>query len=78
MEMLKNIFIFSNSSGCHTIFLLLYFINREVCMKTGFFEVHFFFFPLKRASAPTANSTPEVIILCDIVIGGSGNDFDVT
>lgn len=77
--MLKTIFIFSDSSGCQTYFLLLYFINRDACMKTGFFEgwVLGGFF-LKRASAPTANSTPEVVILCDIVIGGSGNDFDVT
>ena len=80
MEMLKTIFIFSNRSGCHTIFLLLYFINRDVYMETGFLKVLcvVFFFFLKRASVPTADSTPEVIILYDTVIGGSGNDFDVT
>lgn len=48
-------------------------------MKTWFFKGWGLrFFLLKRASAPTADSTPEVIIHCDIVIGGSGNDFDVT
>lgn len=44
-------------------------------MKT-IFEVLLFFF-LSRASAPTASSAPEVLILHG-VIGGSGNDFDVT
>lgn len=38
VEMLKTIFIVSHSSGCQTYFLLLYFINKDTCMKTGFFE----------------------------------------
>lgn len=74
MKMLKTAFIFSNSSGCQTISLLLCLINRDVCMKTEFLK----FFFLSRASAPTVDPAPEVIILCDIVIGGSGNDFDAT
>lgn len=41
MKMLKTAFIFSNSSGCQTISLLLCLINRDVCMKTEFLKFFF-------------------------------------
>lgn len=54
------------------------FVWNRISEGFGFWGVLFFVFFLKRASAPTAYSIPEVIILYDIVIGGSGNYFDVT